>query len=296
MKREVLRGGDPVLVVELLQPLLVVLLRRDRVVDRAGAGLAAAARPRRRPRATTSEKRSRNHRGFAAHTPRGAGDQRCYDPAARRRLPEMPGYKVGMRLALCSSCSLACCGDRAPDRDRAAAGQGDRGRARRPAVRGRPSASAAISTRAGDGGAGRARATRRTSGSRSGSTSPQELWAQVGTNHALQERRSAPRRASTSTCRPGDSPVELRASNKDGVSAAWTIRELGTKTKSWYDTFVFNCGMPGVCSFDELDATRRTTRRCSTASTTCAARRRSRRCRGTRARRPIEHPSDVSCG
>jgi hypothetical protein len=54
----------------------------------------------------------------------------------------------------------------------------------------------------------------------------------------------------------GETPLELRASNKDGVSAQWTIRELGTKTKSWYDTFTFECGNPGVCSFEELDAAR----------------------------------------
>jgi hypothetical protein len=51
----------------------------------------------------------------------------------------------------------------------------------------------------------------------------------------------------------GDQPLELRASNKDGVSAELTIRELGTKTASWYDTFKFSCGHPGVCSFQELD-------------------------------------------
>lgn len=52
---------------------------------------------------------------------------------------------------------------------------------------------------------------------------------------------------------PGEHPVQLRASNKDGVSVAMEIHELGTKTKSWYDTFKFQCGAPGVCSFDELD-------------------------------------------
>lgn len=52
----------------------------------------------------------------------------------------------------------------------------------------------------------------------------------------------------------GAQQVELRASNPDGVSAALQIHELGTKTKSWYDTFSFACGVPGVCSFDELDA------------------------------------------
>jgi hypothetical protein len=52
----------------------------------------------------------------------------------------------------------------------------------------------------------------------------------------------------------GDVPIELRASQPEGVAAKWTIRELGTKTKSWYDSFTFVCGSPGVCSFEELDA------------------------------------------
>ena len=47
--------------------------------------------------------------------------------------------------------------------------------------------------------------------------------------------------------------VELRASNPDGVSAGLQIHELGTRTKSWYDTFAFACGVPGVCSFEDLD-------------------------------------------
>jgi hypothetical protein len=50
-----------------------------------------------------------------------------------------------------------------------------------------------------------------------------------------------------------DVPIELRASDKNGVSASWTIRELGTQTKSWYETFAIACGHPGVCSFAELD-------------------------------------------
>lgn len=48
--------------------------------------------------------------------------------------------------------------------------------------------------------------------------------------------------------------VELRASNPDGVSAGLQIHELGTRTKSWYDTFAFACGVPGVCSFEDLEA------------------------------------------
>lgn len=83
-------------------------------------------------------------------------------------------------------------------------------------------------------------------------TSPQEIWAQIGTNHLYKSAERA------DACYyvdlpPGIAPVELRASNKDGAAASWSIRELGTKTKSFYDTFLFSCGVPGVCSFDELD-------------------------------------------
>jgi hypothetical protein len=52
---------------------------------------------------------------------------------------------------------------------------------------------------------------------------------------------------------PGKHPLGLRASNKAGVSFSLEVHELGTGTKSWYDTFAFKCGHPGVCSFDELD-------------------------------------------
>ena len=53
---------------------------------------------------------------------------------------------------------------------------------------------------------------------------------------------------------PGQHPVALRASNKDGVSAAVEISELGAKAKTKYQTFKFSCGHPGVCAFDDLDA------------------------------------------
>ena len=52
---------------------------------------------------------------------------------------------------------------------------------------------------------------------------------------------------------PGKHPITLRASNPAGVSFALEIHELGTETKSWYDTFDFRCGHPGVCTFAELD-------------------------------------------
>jgi hypothetical protein len=82
--------------------------------------------------------------------------------------------------------------------------------------------------------------------------SPNELWANVRGNamYKSAERVEACFYVDLPT---GDNPVELRASEPNGVAAAWSIKELGTQTKSWYDTFTFECGNPGVCSFEELD-------------------------------------------
>jgi hypothetical protein len=83
--------------------------------------------------------------------------------------------------------------------------------------------------------------------------SAQGLWASVHGNAMYKSVEHA------EECWYVDLPtgvqdVELRASDPAGVSAAWTIRELGAQTKSWYDTLQFVCGSPGVCAFDELDA------------------------------------------
>jgi hypothetical protein len=53
--------------------------------------------------------------------------------------------------------------------------------------------------------------------------------------------------------RPGDHKVTLRANRGGGFSAAFQIQEYGTTSQSWYDTFSFNCGAPGTCSYDALD-------------------------------------------
>jgi hypothetical protein len=48
-------------------------------------------------------------------------------------------------------------------------------------------------------------------------------------------------------------PLELRASNADGVSAEVAIHELGVVRRTWYQTFGLSCGLPGACSFEELE-------------------------------------------
>lgn len=83
--------------------------------------------------------------------------------------------------------------------------------------------------------------------------SPQQLWAKVGNNQMYKDAERVEACFYIDLPAGKETSVELRASDPNGVAASWSIRELGTKSKSWYDTFLFNCGSPGVCSFDELD-------------------------------------------
>lgn len=52
---------------------------------------------------------------------------------------------------------------------------------------------------------------------------------------------------------PGEHRVTLRASRPEGTQAAIAVSEYGPAAASWYHTFRFACGVPGVCSHDELD-------------------------------------------
>ena len=82
--------------------------------------------------------------------------------------------------------------------------------------------------------------------------SPQAIWATVGQARLYKSAEKA--EACFYVDLPaGETAVELRAHDPNGASAAWEIHELGTKTKSYYDTFSLNCGVPGVCSFEDLD-------------------------------------------
>src|SRR5512143_922490 len=82
--------------------------------------------------------------------------------------------------------------------------------------------------------------------------SPNQLWANVAGNEMYKSAEQA--EACFYVDLPvGETSLELRASEPNGVAAGWAIRELGTQTKSWYDTLLFDCGNPGVCSFEELD-------------------------------------------
>ena len=82
--------------------------------------------------------------------------------------------------------------------------------------------------------------------------SPNQLWAKIADNY-MYKSAERPEACFYIDLPSGDTPLELRASEANGVSASWTIRELGSVTKSWYESFNFDCGNPGVCSFEELD-------------------------------------------
>jgi hypothetical protein len=83
-------------------------------------------------------------------------------------------------------------------------------------------------------------------------SSPQQLWIKVR-DSVMYKDAERPDACFYVDLPAGDTPIEMRASDPNGVSAQWTIKELGMQTKSWYDSLSFNCGNPGVCSFDELD-------------------------------------------
>lgn len=86
--------------------------------------------------------------------------------------------------------------------------------------------------------------------------SAQDLWVTLGDGTVLYKSPERAQECFYVDLSPGERPVEVRASNPTGVSLAFEIHEFGTKTGSWYDTFSFKCGHPGVCSFDDLDTIR----------------------------------------
>ena len=106
----------------------------------------------------------------------------------------------------------------------------------------------------GDGGAGTPDGTSKKRFEVRLGPSPYELWLTINKQTVLYKSLERPLDCFYVDLSTGINDLELRASNPDGVSAAVEIHELGTKTMSWYETFAFSCGTPGVCSFEELDS------------------------------------------
>lgn len=86
--------------------------------------------------------------------------------------------------------------------------------------------------------------------------SPHELWVSINQTTVLYKSAERADACFYVDLPTGAQHVELRASNPEGVSAVMQVHELGTKTRSWYETFAFSCGSPGPCSFDELAASK----------------------------------------
>jgi len=84
--------------------------------------------------------------------------------------------------------------------------------------------------------------------------SAQELWLTMHGDMRLYKTNEKPEVCFYIDLPPGEHPLQLRASNAVGVSAEVVVREIGAKTASFYNTFQFECGNPGACSFEELDA------------------------------------------
>jgi len=87
-------------------------------------------------------------------------------------------------------------------------------------------------------------------------SSSDDLWAIIGTTR-LYKSADQSEACFYLDLPSGEIPVELRASDKNGASGQWAIRELGTQTRSFYDTFIFQCGGSGACAFDELERAKR---------------------------------------
>jgi hypothetical protein len=103
----------------------------------------------------------------------------------------------------------------------------------------------------GDGGAGEPEAGRKRFEIRLG-PSEHELWATLG-DRVIYKSRARAEDCFYVDLGPGDVQMGLRASNSGGVQTRIDVREYSPATKSWYDTFTFECGSPGVCGHDELD-------------------------------------------
>ncbi|MEZ4362541.1 MAG: hypothetical protein R3B48_20285 [Kofleriaceae bacterium] len=89
--------------------------------------------------------------------------------------------------------------------------------------------------------------------------STHELWLRIGEWTFYKDRERAEACYYIDVPAPGVGErakvheVELRGSNDDGVSVGLALNELGVAARTWYQTFRFACGVPGVCTFDELD-------------------------------------------
>ena len=82
-------------------------------------------------------------------------------------------------------------------------------------------------------------------------TSPYDAWVTLPNNTLLYKNIERAEACFYVDFAPGQHPVELRSSNPSGVAVELQIHELGTKGA--YNTFKFNCGSGGVCSYTQVE-------------------------------------------
>ncbi|HET6612642.1 MAG TPA: hypothetical protein VFG83_11670, partial [Kofleriaceae bacterium] len=83
--------------------------------------------------------------------------------------------------------------------------------------------------------------------------SQNELWARVG-NEILYKDLDRATACFYLDLAPGKYPITLQARSPHGVAVGMTIAEMGGAGKWFYDTFDFDCGAPGLCTREHLEA------------------------------------------
>jgi hypothetical protein len=90
--------------------------------------------------------------------------------------------------------------------------------------------------------------------------SEHELWLTVD-DMVLYKSRARAEECFYVDLPAGDHRFTFRAANPGGVSAAVAISEYAPATSSWYASYRFECGAPGVCAYDDLETYRGTLER-----------------------------------
>lgn len=83
--------------------------------------------------------------------------------------------------------------------------------------------------------------------------SQNELWAKIG-NEVLYKDRDRAVACFYVDLAPGEHPVMLQAKQEHGVAVKMEVAEMGGGGKWFYESFVFDCGAPGLCTREHLDA------------------------------------------
>ena len=78
-----------------------------------------------------------------------------------------------------------------------------------------------------------------------------ELWGSIDGN-VFYKGVERPTECFYVDLQSGDHPISVRAKGKAGFGARMLISELGAQAQSFYSTFDFRCGAPGLCDQQAL--------------------------------------------